>query len=99
MKSEFTAAALAALPFSRRSPEPSATSVVETSADVGPLPEPTPTASEDANETLNALAAEAKTHYDNAQKAQRDGDWAEYGDEMKALGEVIERMDAARTKP
>ena len=79
--------------------EPSATSVVETSADVGPLPEPTPTASEDANETLNALAAEAKTHYDNAQKAQRDGDWAEYGDEMKALGEVIERMDAARTKP
>jgi uncharacterized membrane protein (UPF0182 family) len=79
--------------------EPSATSVVETSADVGPLPEPTPPASEDANETLNALAAEAKTHYDNAQKAQRDGDWAEYGDEMKALGEVIERMDAARTKP
>jgi len=38
------------------------------------------------------LAAQAKQHYDRAIQAQRDGDWARYGEEIKRLGSVIEQM-------
>lgn len=38
------------------------------------------------------LAAEAREHYDRAIEAQRQGDWARYGEEIKKLGEVIDRM-------
>jgi hypothetical protein len=38
------------------------------------------------------LAAQARAHYQRALQAQRDGDWARYGDEIKRLGEVLERM-------
>lgn len=39
-----------------------------------------------------SLAAQAKQHYDRAIQAQRDGDWARYGEEIKRLGAVIEQM-------
>jgi uncharacterized membrane protein (UPF0182 family) len=39
------------------------------------------------------LPAQAKKHYDRAIKAQREGDWALYGEEIRKLGEVIERMN------
>jgi uncharacterized membrane protein (UPF0182 family) len=39
------------------------------------------------------LSAQAKKHYDRAIKAQREGDWALYGEEIRRLGEVIERMN------
>jgi uncharacterized membrane protein (UPF0182 family) len=45
---------------------------------------------------LGALAGEAKIHYDNAERAQRAGDWALYGEEMKKLQDVLERMQRAR---
>ena len=54
-------------------------------------PEPsveTPTVSGDAA----ALAAQARAHYDRAMKAQREGNWALYGEEIKRLGEVLEKM-------
>ena len=38
------------------------------------------------------LAAEAQLHYDRAQKALRDGDFALFGEEWKRMGEVIGRM-------
>jgi len=38
------------------------------------------------------LAAEARGHYDRAIAAQRAGDWARYGEELRLLGEVLERM-------
>jgi uncharacterized membrane protein (UPF0182 family) len=38
------------------------------------------------------LAARAREHYDRALKAQRDGDWALYGEEIRRLGEVIGKM-------
>ena len=41
---------------------------------------------------VRALTAEARAHYDRAIAAQRAGDWARYGEEIKALGEVLERM-------
>jgi hypothetical protein len=36
--------------------------------------------------------AEARQHYDRALEAQRNGDWAKYGEEIKALGQVLERI-------
>ena len=38
------------------------------------------------------LAAEARAHYDRAIAAQRAGDWAKYGEELRMLGDVLERM-------
>ncbi|HTM04945.1 MAG TPA: UPF0182 family protein [Vicinamibacterales bacterium] len=41
---------------------------------------------------VTALAGEARTHYDRAIEAQRAGDWAKYGEEIKALGEALRKM-------
>jgi len=41
---------------------------------------------------ISALAAEAQTHYDRAIAAQRAGDWSKYGEEIRALGEALQRM-------
>jgi uncharacterized membrane protein (UPF0182 family) len=38
------------------------------------------------------LAEQARTHYQRAMQAQRDGNWALYGEEIRKLGEVLERM-------
>ena len=38
------------------------------------------------------LAAQARGHYDRAIEAQRSGDWAKYGEELRLLGEVLARM-------
>jgi uncharacterized protein len=45
---------------------------------------------------LAALAARAQAHYDQAIKAQRDGDWARYGEELKKLGAVLDQMRKTR---
>jgi uncharacterized protein len=39
-----------------------------------------------------SLAEQARLHYQRALQAQRDGNWALYGEEIKRLGEVLERM-------
>jgi uncharacterized membrane protein (UPF0182 family) len=39
-----------------------------------------------------SLAAQARDHYQRAMQAQREGNWALYGEEIKKLGEVLERM-------
>ena len=41
---------------------------------------------------ISALATEAQTHYQRAIDAQRAGDWAKYGEEIKALGQTLDRM-------
>ena len=41
---------------------------------------------------LAGLAAQARGHYDRAVEAQRNGDWAKYGEEVRLLGEVLARM-------
>jgi uncharacterized membrane protein (UPF0182 family) len=46
----------------------------------------------DAPSSLTGLAAEARAHYERALQAQRAGDWAKYGEEIKLLGEMLERM-------
>ncbi len=44
------------------------------------------------SESLETLAALANEHYARAVQAQRDGNWALYGEEIKKLGEILERM-------
>jgi uncharacterized protein len=41
----------------------------------------------------DALAARAREHYRRAIQAQRDGNWALYGEEIRRLGEVLDQMD------
>jgi hypothetical protein len=41
---------------------------------------------------VRVLAEEARRRYQAAVQAQRDIDWARYGDEMRRLGEVLERL-------
>jgi uncharacterized membrane protein (UPF0182 family) len=41
-----------------------------------------------------ALIAEARDHYERAVAAQRAGDWATYGEELKKLGEALARASA-----
>ena len=42
------------------------------------------------------LAADARDTYQRALEAQRAGDWAKYGQEIKRLGEILERMRSPR---
>jgi uncharacterized membrane protein (UPF0182 family) len=46
--------------------------------------------------TETNLAALAREHYRRAIQAQREGNWAQYGEEIRKLGEVIERMAGQR---
>ncbi len=41
---------------------------------------------------LGALATEARRRYQAALQAQRELDWARYGEEMRQLGELLERL-------
>ena len=41
---------------------------------------------------LPALLQQARRHYDAAIQAQRDLDWARYGEEMRALGQALEQL-------
>jgi uncharacterized membrane protein (UPF0182 family) len=46
--------------------------------------------------SVETLAAEARLHYQQAMEAQRAGDWARYGEEIRQLGAVLERLAAGR---
>ncbi len=46
--------------------------------------------------TWQRLATEARDTYQRALDAQRAGDWAKYGEEIKRLGELLERMRTQR---
>ena len=43
---------------------------------------------------LSGLAAQAQAHYERAVTAQRSGDWATYGEELRQLGQVLDKMRA-----
>lgn len=45
---------------------------------------------------IRALLEEARQRYEAAMEAQRAGDWARYGDEIKRLGELLERLSRNR---
>jgi uncharacterized membrane protein (UPF0182 family) len=58
-------------------------------------PGETPAAPQAAAPAAN-LAEQAKQHYERAMQAQREGDWARYGEEIKRLGAVIDQMSKQR---
>jgi uncharacterized protein len=45
------------------------------------------------------LPARAREHYDRALEAQRAGDWARYGEEIRRLGDVLREMGAGAGAP
>jgi uncharacterized membrane protein (UPF0182 family) len=57
---------------------------------------PAPPGPAAAPESLETLAALAHEHYARAIKAQRDGNWAAYGEEIRKLGEILEKMRGRR---
>jgi hypothetical protein len=44
----------------------------------------------------SSQSRKAVEHYQRALKAQREGNWAVYGDEIRQLGEVLEQMTGSR---
>jgi uncharacterized membrane protein (UPF0182 family) len=42
----------------------------------------------------SSAASEAQQHYQRALEAQRAGDWARYGEEIRLLGEALKRLNA-----
>ena len=56
-------------------------------ADAGAAP-PAPGASDEPT----GLVSQAGDHYRRALRAQRDGDWAQYGQAIEQLGEVLEQL-------
>lgn len=53
-------------------------------------------ASAQVDSAVTDLAALAQLHYQRALKAQREGDWALYGEEIKRLGEVLQKLTGGR---
>jgi len=47
---------------------------------------------------FRALVAEARRRYEAALQAQRDIDWARYGEEFRRLGEVLEKLGTGATE-
>jgi uncharacterized membrane protein (UPF0182 family) len=45
-----------------------------------------------ASAELQSLVVEARRRYQAAIEAQREGDWSRYGEEIRRLGELLERM-------
>jgi uncharacterized protein len=68
----------------------------EPATEPGVAPPPRPPAVGDA---LAGLAAQAQGHYQRALAAQRAGDWAQYGEEIKRLGEALARMRGEQPPP
>ena len=71
-------------PHSRRGAAPAADEAAQPAGAAPPPP------------ALRTLATEARDPYQRALDAQRQGNWAAYGEEIKRLGDVLQRMEAAR---
>jgi len=79
--------------FGGAAPPRAQPSVTSTSNQPGaPAPPPAPAVA--TSPQLTTLADEAQMHYQRAIDAQRAGDWAKYGEEIKSLGQTLDRMKA-----
>jgi uncharacterized membrane protein (UPF0182 family) len=72
-----------------RRAQPSVTSTAATQPGTA-APPPAPAVA--TSPPPSTLADEAQLHYQRAIDAQRAGDWAKYGEEIRALGQTLERM-------
>ncbi|MBI3263880.1 MAG: UPF0182 family protein [Acidobacteria bacterium] len=71
----------AAAPAGGQPPRATADQAVEPSAPAGA-----------GDRELERLASEARTHYERALQAQREGNWTAYGEEIKLLGAILQKM-------
>jgi uncharacterized protein len=78
-------------PGGSASPAASSTSASGAPVEAAPAAGGSPAAGD-----LASLAVRAQGHYDQAIKAQREGDWARYGDELKKLGAILDQMRKTR---
>ena len=63
-----------------------------TASAVSPVERPAAGPGSAGDADRKALAAEALAHYERALAAQREGNWALYGEEIKKLGEVLKKL-------
>jgi uncharacterized membrane protein (UPF0182 family) len=68
-----------------RRPAPAAAAPAAAALDPGVIADRSPA-------QTDSLGAQAFEHYRNAMQAQRDGNWALYGDQIRRVGEILERM-------
>jgi len=61
-----------------------------------PLEEVVPPAIDPEADEFDALAGEAQTHYERAQRALREGDFTLFGDEWRKVGEALEKMSTRK---
>jgi uncharacterized membrane protein (UPF0182 family) len=73
-------------------PAPAGSEGESTRGPDSPSDQPVAGAPPAADAPAAALAAQARAHYDRAIAAQRAGDWARYGEEIRLLGEVLNRL-------
>jgi uncharacterized protein len=71
-------------PGSRARPQPPSSTAPQAAAPTEPAT--------DAAPGVAALAAQARAHYERAMQAQREGNWALYGEEIKQLGAVLQKL-------
>jgi uncharacterized membrane protein (UPF0182 family) len=58
-----------------------------------PTESPTDTTSSNEDLSFDELVQSANAHFEAAQTAQRNGDWAAYGTELEALGRDLQRLE------
>ena len=85
---ETLAAALGRLFPKGGQPAAAAAAAVEVPAATTTKPAPGAPAASDAA----ALTLQARETYERAMKAQREGNWAQYGEEIKRLGEILAQL-------
>jgi uncharacterized membrane protein (UPF0182 family) len=78
----------------RRAPQTTGAATPGTPTTTPPPTGPAPAGVDTA--AWERMAADARDTYRRALEAQRAGDWAKYGEEIKRLGELLERMRAPR---
>ena len=68
----------------------------------GPRSQPPPsvaTKAGTADSGVRALVAEARRRYQAALQAQREIDWARYGEEFRRLGELLDQLETGGSEP
>jgi uncharacterized membrane protein (UPF0182 family) len=77
-----------------RAAKPAAAPAAATTTAAGASASPAPAGS--VATEWERMAGEARSTYQRALDAQRAGDWSKYGEEIKRLGELLERMKQPR---
>jgi uncharacterized membrane protein (UPF0182 family) len=98
---ETLAAALQAF-FGETTPALTSTEPPAATGETEPAPETTPAAASTAEplgQDINQLATTASNHYEAAQKALQNGDWATYGEELEKMKAALDALVRLTNQP